>query len=95
MSRAPQETQSREREAKDHDQRFLPLTIVRQVRPLKVSAVQIILARKRYPQKGSKENVDELYELLAPTSVLHKVVQYTSVIRQPGKLDVEVRNCET
>ena len=54
--------------------------------------MQINIARKKNPYKRSKKKLDRLYEVLAPGSVVQKADQYTSVIREPGKLEVNVRN---
>ena len=54
--------------------------------------MQINIARKRHPHKRSKKNPDGLYEVLAPGSTVQKTDQYTSVIREPGKVEVIVRN---
>ena len=48
------------------------------------------IARKHHSKKRSKKNLDALYELLAPGSIVQKTDQNTQVIREPGKLDVTV-----
>ena len=60
--------------------------------PTKESAIEVKLACKRHPQKGSKNNLDGLYEVLALSYVGHKVDQYTSVIREPVMLELTDRN---
>ena len=54
--------------------------------------MQINIARKKNPLRRSKKNLDRLYEVLAPGSVVQKSDQYRSEIREPGKLAVTVRN---
>ena len=54
----------------------------------------INIARKNHPNRRSKKNPDGLYEVLAPGSVVQKTDQYTSVIREPGKVEVTVRNSD-
>ena len=53
----------------------------------------ILLGRKT-PHRRSKKNLDGLYEVLAPGSVVKKTDQYTSVISEPGKLKATVRNSD-
>ena len=50
-----------------------------------------------YPYEASKwtlKKSDGLYEVLAPGSVVQNTIQFTSVIREPRKLEVKVRNTE-
>ena len=89
MWEQPLEAQNREREALDNEFRSEK---VHQPIPVKESAVQIILARKRYPQKGLKD-LDRLCKFLALGSVVQKN-QNTSVKREPRKRDVTVRNSD-
>ena len=56
--------------------------------------MQINIARKKHPHKRSKNNLDGLYEVLAPGSVVQKTDQCTSVIREPEKVEVTVRNSD-
>ena len=49
-------------------------------------------APKRHPNKRSKKNLDGLYEVLAPGSVVLKTDKHKSVICEPGKLDVTICN---
>ena len=62
--------------------------------PLKESAVRINFAQKRQPNQRSKKSLDGLYDVLAPSSVVQKTDNYTSVVPEPGKLDVTVRNSD-
>ena len=55
--------------------------------PLKEHTVQHNIARKKHPNRHSKKNLDGLYEMLSPGSVVQKTDQYTSVIREPWKLE--------
>ena len=54
--------------------------------------MQINIARKKHLHRRSKKNLHGLYEALAPGSVDQKTDQLTSVIREPGKLEVTVQN---
>ena len=92
MCRAVRDASTRERLANDSESRFLSTTKAHRPMPLKEKAVQIKKARKKNLHKRSKKNLDGLYEVLAPGSVVQKTDQYTSVIREPGKLEVTVRN---
>ena len=74
-----------------NEPRFLQSTKLHQAIRFKESSVRIVIARKRHPNKQSKKNLDDRYEVLAPGSVVQKTDHYTSVIREPGKLDITVR----
>ena len=94
MCKATHNASSHERLATDNESRFLRTTKVSRPIPLKEHAVQINIARKKHAHKRWKKNLDGLYEALAPGSVVQKTDQYTSVIREPGKLEVTVRNSD-
>ena len=78
------DAQTRERNATDNVTSFLRSSQIHCAFPLKESAVQIKIARKRHPNKRSKKNLDGLYKVLALGSVVQKTYQKTSVIREPG-----------
>ena len=92
MCKATKDSHNRERLAGDNESRFLHTTKAHRPIPLKEHRVQLNIARKKHPDRRSKNNLDGLYEVLAPGSVVQKTDQYTSVIREPGKLEVTVRN---
>ena len=94
LCKATHNASSRERLATDNESRFLRTTKVSQPIPLMEHAVQINIARKKHAHKRSNKNLDGLYEVLAPGSVVQKTDQYTSVIREPGKLEVTFRNSD-
>ena len=94
MSKATRDATTRERLAADNESRFLRTTKAHRAIPLKEHSVQINIARKKHPHKRSKKNLDGLYEVLAPGSVVQKTDQYTSVIREPGKVEITVRNSD-
>ena len=52
------------------------------------------LAKKKPKTKRSKKSLDGLYEVLAPGSSLVKTDRYASVIKEPGKRDVTIRNSD-
>ena len=94
MCKATHNASSRERLDTDNESRFLRTTKVSRPIPLREHAVQINIARKKHAHKRSKKNLDGLYEVLAPGSVVQKTDQNTSVKREPGKLEVTVRNSD-
>ena len=94
MCKATKDATTRERLATDNESRFLRTTKAHRPLPLKEHAVQLNIARKKHLHKRSKKNLDGLYEVLAPGSVVQKTDQYTSVIREPGKVEVTVRNSD-
>ena len=94
MCKATKDATTRERLATDNESRFLRTTQAHRTLPLKDHAVQLNIARKKHLHKRSKKNLDGLYEVLAPGSVVQKTDQYASVIREPGKMEVTVRNSD-
>ena len=94
MCKTTRDATTRERLAADNESRFLRTTKANRSIPLKEHTVQINIARNKHPQKRSKKNLDGLYELWAPGSVVQKTDQYTSVIREPGKVVVTARNSD-
>ena len=94
MCKATKDATTRERLATDNESRFLRTTQAHRPLPLKEHAVQLNIARKKHLHKRSKKNLDGLYEVLTPRSVVQKTDQYTSVIREPGKMEVTVRNSD-
>ena len=94
MCTATQKALSREQLAGDDESHFLRSTKAHRPIPHKELTVQSNIARKKHPNRLSKKNLDALYEVLAPGSVVQKTDQFTSVIREPGKLEVTVRNSD-
>ena len=94
MCLATRDASTRERLATENESRFLLNSKANRPIPLKEHAVQINIARKKHPHRRSKKNLDGLYGVLAPGSVVQKTDQNTSVIREPGKLEVTVRNSD-
>ena len=70
MCKATHNSSSRERLATDNESGFLRTSEVSRPIPLKAPAVQINIARKKHAHKRSKKNLDGLYEVLAPVSVV-------------------------
>ena len=94
MCKATKDAHSSERLVGDNESRSLHTTKAHRPIPLKGNTVQLNIARKKHPSRRSKKNLDGLYDVLAPGSVVQKTYQYTSVIREPGKLEVTVRNSD-
>ena len=49
---------------------------------------------KRDHERNALKNLDGLYEVLAPGSSVVKTDTFTSVIKEPGKRDVTIRNSD-
>ena len=94
MCKATKDATTRERLATDNKSRFLRTTKAHRPLPINEHAVQLKIARKKHLHKRSKTNLDGLYEVLAPRSVVQKTDQYTSVIHEPGKMEVTVLNSD-
>ena len=77
---------------KDGEERFLNSKGVSRPIPCSERSVQAKLARKLHESQRQKKNLDGLYEVLAPGSTVCKVSPTTSVIKEPHKLEVRVRN---
>ena len=56
--------------------------------------MQVKLARKIHENQRQKKNLDGLYEVLAPGSTVCKISPTTSVIKEPYKPEVRVRNSD-
>ena len=88
LARAEQEKQ------KDGEERFLNSEGVSRPIPCSERSVQVKLARKLHENQRQKKNLDGLYEVLAPGSTVCKVSPTTSVIKEPHKQEVRVRNSD-
>ena len=62
--------------------------------PCSERSVQVKLARKLQENQRQKKNLDGLYEVLAPGSTVCKVSPTTSVIKEPNRQEVRVRNSD-
>ena len=56
------------------------------------ASLEVKLAKKRPRTKRSKKTLDGFYDVLAPSSSVIKTNEHTSVIKEPGKRDVTIRN---
>ena len=62
--------------------------------PCSERSIQVKLARKLHENQRQKKNLDGLYEVLAPGSTACKVSPTTSVIKEPNRQEVRVRNSD-
>ena len=58
------------------------------------ASLTVKLAKTRPRTKRSRKSLDGLYDLLAPRSSVVKSDKYNSVIKEPGKRDVTIRNSD-
>ena len=79
---------------KDGEERFLNSEGVSRPIPCSERSVQVKLAGKLHENQRQKNNLDGLYEVLAPGSTVCKVSPTTSVIKEPHKQEVRVRNSD-
>ena len=78
----------------DGEERFISSDAVCRPIPCSERSVQVKLARKLHDNQRQKKNLDGLYEVLAPGSTVCKVSPTTSVIKEPHKQEVRVRNSD-
>ena len=62
--------------------------------PRTEKSLSVKLAKKKPRTKRSRKRLDGLYEILAPGSSVVKTDSYTSVIKEPGKREVTIRNSD-
>ena len=67
---------------------------VGQAVPRTEASLTLKLANKKPKSKRSKKSLDGLYEVLAPRSSVIKSDAYTSITKEPGKLEVTIRNSD-
>ena len=89
-------TRARTEQAKrnDGEDRFITPEVVYRAIPCSERSVQVKLARKIHENQRQKKNLDGLYEVLAPGSTVCKISPTTSVIKEPYKPEVRVRNSD-
>ena len=78
----------------DGEDRFIKPDVVYRAIPCSERSVQVKLARKIHENQRQKKNLDGLYEVLAPGSTVCKISPTTSVIKEPYKPEVRVRNSD-
>ena len=83
-----------EKKMNDGEQRLIRSEGISRPIPCSERSVQVKLARKLHDNQRQKINLDGLYEVLAPRSTVCKVSPTTSVIKEPNRQEVRVRNSD-
>ena len=83
-----------EDKTKDGEQRLILSEGVGRPIPCSERSIQVKLARKIHESQRQKKNLDGLYKVLAPGSTVCKVSPTTSVIKEPNRQEVRVRNSD-
>ena len=78
----------------DGEQRLIKSERISRPIPFSERSVQVKLARKLHENQRQKKNLDGLYEVLAPGRTVCKVSPTTSVIKEPNRQEVQVRNSD-
>ena len=86
------EAMKRQKEDPNKESRLISHPDVGQSKPRTEASLEVKLAKKRPRTKRSKKSLDGLYDVLAPGSSVIKTNEYTSVIKEPGKRDMTIRN---
>ena len=76
------------------ESRVIPHPDFRFAVPRTEASLTVKLAKKKPKSKRSKNSLDGLYEVLAPGSSVIKTNAYTSIIKEPGKCEVTIRNSD-
>ena len=79
---------------KDGEQRLIWSEWVGRPNPCSERSIQVKLARNVHDSQRQKKNLDGLYEVPAPGSTVCKVSPTTSVIKEPNRQEVRVRNSD-
>ena len=79
---------------KDGESRLIWSEGVNRPIPCSERSIQVKLARKIHKNQRQKKNLDGLYEVLAPGSTVCKVSPTKSVIKEPDRQEVRVRNSD-
>ena len=78
----------------DGEDRFIKSDVIHRAIPCSERSVQVKLAGKVHENQRQKKNLDGLCEVLAPGSTVCKISPTTSVIKEPYKQEVRVRNSD-
>ena len=76
----------------DGEQRLIRSEGIFRPIPCSERSVQVKLARKLHENQRQKKNLDGSFEVLAPGSTVCKVSPTTSVMKEPNRQEVRVRN---
>ena len=90
--RLSKDATKRKNEDPHKESRVIPHPDVGQSVPRTEASIEVKLAKKRPRTKRSKKSLDGLYDVLAPGSSVVITDTFTSVIKEPGKRDVTIRN---
>ena len=88
------EAMKRHKDDPNKESRLISHPDVGQPIPRTESSLEVKLAKKRPRIKRSKKSLDGLYDVLAPGSSVIKTNENTSVIKEPGKREVTIRNSD-
>ena len=88
------EAMKRQKEDPNKVSRLISHPDVGQSIPRTETSLEVKLAKKRPRTKRSKKSLDGLYDVLAPGSSIIKRNEHTSVIKEPGKREVTIRNSD-
>ena len=92
--RLSEDATKRKNEDPNKESRVIPHPDVGQSVPRTEASLEVKLAKKRPRTKRTKKSLDGLYDVLAPGSLVEKTDTFTSVIKEPGKRDVTIRNSD-
>ena len=84
----------RRNEDPKRESRVIPHPEVGLAVPRTEASLAVKLDKKKQRTKSSKKSLDRLYEVLAPSTSVVKTDTYISVIKEPGKRDVRIRNSD-
>ena len=79
---------------KDGEQRLIWSEGVSMPIPYSERSFQVKIAKKIHDNQRQKKNLDGLHEVLAPGSTVCKVSPTTSVIKEPNRQEVRLRNSD-
>ena len=79
----------------DWESRVIPHPDVGMAVPRTETSLTVKLAKKKPKSKRSKKSLDGVSEVLAPGSSVIKTDAYTSIIKEPGKREVTIRNSDS
>ena len=86
--------QKEQEKMKDDESRLIWSEGVARPIPCSERSVQVKVARKNHESQRQKKKLDGLYEVLAPGSTVGKISPTTSVIKEPKRQEVRVRNSD-
>ena len=93
-NRLSKDATKRKNDDPNKESRVIPHPEVGQSVSQTEASLEVKLAKKRPRTKRSKKSLDGLYDVLAPGFSVVKTITFTSVIKEPGKRDVTIRNSD-